>query len=734
MAELLSSKITVGEEDPTIRSFPSLASAVLAIQGIAEMGPIGTWTLLTSFEEYQEIYGGYLASYQLAQAVRAFFLNGGNQCYVSRTAHYSSVSAGTLATAAKGAVTLQTTGGAATAAEVTGAVAGPWAFAPGDTLGVKIDQGGVLTATFDAAAGYQDDTTTYPVADQNGNNITVQFDGGAVQTVTFSGVTTTLVSVINQINAQIYGGFVVDQGGQVRVTSDTKGTNSTVLCGVGTSGLTFGSATAGTGDVADILSVTAAEIETVVEADVAGTVVTEEAGGFIKLATTDTGSTAYIQVDAAGSTVEAVLGLATTEFQGSDSAPQDTLTMTAKYYGAYANALKIKVTAASSAVASEFNLQVLLGTAVLESFANVTMDDTADRYVLTVVNNADVGSLRFVASDDAATGSPTVIRPADTSGATVVGGDDGLTSLDDNDFIGDPAGSTGLYAFDTADDATLLASPDRITAAVQNAMMTYCGDDRKGFMFALLDPPLGQTAAQMLTYRSTLTSTAYPEFGALYWPQVKIVNPSVSIFGTGADITVAPCGYVAGIMARNDANEQAGPFVQPAGVEEGKPSGLIGVGMDEVKLEAKRDLVFPQRINPISYLKRYGYFVDGARTLKGDGNFPSVGERRGVSHIERLLSDGLQWVRHKNNTEQLREDVETTVYAELRSWMDKGAFASNDPATAFFVDVSDALNPPSVIRAGKLVLRVGMATNTPAEFVIIKVTKDTRALNEELLG
>jgi hypothetical protein len=117
---------------------------------------------------------------------------------------------------------------------------------------------------------------------------------------------------------------------------------------------------------------------------------------------------------------------------------------------------------------------------------------------------------------------------------------------------------------------------------------------------------------------------------------------------------------------------------------------------------------------------------------KGDGNFPYVAERRGVIFIERSLKDGLQFARHKNNTEGLRAQVRRTITAFLLTQMNNGAFRSREPAKAFFVDVSDQLNTPSVIFAGKLIARVGLATNKPAEFIVLRISQDTRALEAEL--
>jgi hypothetical protein len=89
-------------------------------------------------------------------------------------------------------------------------------------------------------------------------------------------------------------------------------------------------------------------------------------------------------------------------------------------------------------------------------------------------------------------------------------------------------------------------------------------------------------------------------------------------------------------------------------------------------------------------------FVDGSRTLKAGGNFPYIGERRGVIFIKGEIKRLVQFARHKNNTEGLRAQVRRTITAFLLTQMNNGAFRSREPAKAFFVDVSETLNTPSV--------------------------------------
>jgi hypothetical protein len=97
-----------------------------------------------------------------------------------------------------------------------------------------------------------------------------------------------------------------------------------------------------------------------------------------------------------------------------------------------------------------------------------------------------------------------------------------------------------------------------------------------------------------------------------------------------------------------------------------------------------------------------------------------------------LSEYGLQFARHKNNTEGLRATVRRTITSFLLTQMNNGAFRTREPKSAFFVDVSDQLNTPTVIFAGKLIARVGLATNKPAEFIVLRISQDTRALEAEL--
>jgi phage tail sheath protein FI len=213
---------------------------------------------------------------------------------------------------------------------------------------------------------------------------------------------------------------------------------------------------------------------------------------------------------------------------------------------------------------------------------------------------------------------------------------------------------------------------------------------------------------------------------------VRIVNPSKTVFGNVADLVVPPSGHIAGVYARVDGSRPGGVYIPPAGIENGRLLGVIGFETDEVLEEAKRDLVFPKNINPLTTFPGAPRHIDGARTLKGDGNFPTVAERRGVIFIEQSLKLGLLFAKHQNNTPALRATLARTATAFLLIQLKNGAFASSDPKKAFFVDFGDALNPPSVVFSRQVIGRIGLATAKPAEFIVLRFSQDTRAFEEEL--
>ena len=528
--------------------------------------------------------------------------------------------------------------------------------------------------------------------------------------------------------------------GNIKIVSDVRGTSSrvrltNVAAGITTKlGLQNNDDVSGSGDVADIDAVTGAEAKALIEADVAGQTVTVNGNGTITVTSDTTGVSSSIQFDA-GSTALAAFGFDTSLHSGTASSPVDTLKVDGKTEGAYAAAITIRIAAATNGDAEFFNLSVLDSGVVVETFPNVTMDDAnLARYVENVVNDVDTGSDLVAVTDLDAAGDATAQRPVVGTSTALAGGDDGLTGIADADFAGDAAAETGLRAFDQVQFSGVfqLLIPDRATAAVHNAMITYCEVTRDKQGFAILDPPAGLDAVGIIAYvKTTAAIQRLSEHSIIFWPRVKVLNPSTTIFGAGDSIVVAPSGAIAGTYARQDGARPGGVYRFHAGLEEGLLFGVIGFETDEVLKESIRDLIFPELINPLTRIPGSARFIDGSRTLKDNGQFPTNGNRRGAIFIEQTIKAALEVVRHKPTPEiQIAGDKTATAF--LLGQMRNGAFASTDPALAFFVDFGDALNPPSEAKARRVNGRIGLAFKDPGEFIVLEFSQDTRALDEEL--
>jgi phage tail sheath gpL-like len=186
--------------------------------------------------------------------------------------------------------------------------AGPWSLANGDTLVVAFNAGGDQTFTISAAAAAVESAAdTYTLS--NGMTLTVKIDAQATaQSIAF--LTAEFVDIANAtaeevaavINAKIVGATatVTSGGTKVTITSDTKGTDSHVEVTGGTANaeLAFSTTEAdGTGNVADVSAVTAAEWVAIMSAITNGTA--EDSDDALLLTSATTGASGTVQVKAA---------------------------------------------------------------------------------------------------------------------------------------------------------------------------------------------------------------------------------------------------------------------------------------------------------------------------------------------------------------------------------------------------------------------------------------------------
>ena len=83
MPEYLSPGVYIEEIEMGAKSIEGVSTSTAGFLGKTQRGPIKPM-LITSFPEYERIYGGFLSDSYLTYSIDGFFRNGGKRCYVAR--------------------------------------------------------------------------------------------------------------------------------------------------------------------------------------------------------------------------------------------------------------------------------------------------------------------------------------------------------------------------------------------------------------------------------------------------------------------------------------------------------------------------------------------------------------------------------------------------------------------------------------------------------------------------
>ncbi|MFN2588675.1 MAG: phage tail sheath family protein [Actinomycetota bacterium] len=387
--------------------------------------------------------------------------------------------------------------------------------------------------------------------------------------------------------------------------------------------------------------------------------------------------------------------------------------ITAREEGPPGNEISIEISAPAEGDEDTFDLVVRRGTDE-ESFKGVTVKGT-DQNVATVVN---AGS-KLVRIEETGRAAVAKRRPAPGTYTLAGGTSAAPAQIGTDDYVGDPAARTGFGGLEEIDDITMLAVPDLMAAyqqetidlaavqAVQQAMIDHCA--RLKDRIAILDAPPGTTPQQVKEWRASANYDS--PFAALYWPWIDVFDP-VAL----GNISVPPCGHVAGIWSRNDDTR---------GVHKAPANEVVRGALDlETQItRPEHDLLNPDGINVIRSFPGRGIRIWGARTLSSDSSWRYLNVRRLFNYIEESIQEGTDWVVFEPNDLDLWQRIRRTVTEFLlRSWRD-GALFGATPAQAFYVKCDEETNPPEVVNAGQVVVEIGIAPVKPAEFVVFRIAQ-----------
>lgn len=304
---------------------------------------------------------------------------------------------------------------------------------------------------------------------------------------------------------------------------------------------------------------------------------------------------------------------------------------------------------------------------------------------------------------------------------------------------------------DDRSDIHLVCVPDAAHAAIaadcgavldiQRAALAHC--ERMGDRFALLDAWMGDCTDEGALLRHGLAASTElrSAYGALYAPWVlnnpaRLANSAdapgaeqwrasggrTATAGALQPRLVPPCGHIAGLMARLDA--QAGPQRAPANL-------LLDDALDTAAAlkPTTRALLNEAGINALHAVRGAGVRVGGARTRSGQPGWLYISTVRVVLEFKRWIAARMADLAFEPNGPGLQAVIRTRLVLHCLALQLSGALAGRDPSEAFFVKCDDETNPPSQQDLGRVIAHVGLAPTLPAEFIVIRVVREANGFD-----
>jgi phage tail sheath protein FI len=420
------------------------------------------------------------------------------------------------------------------------------------------------------------------------------------------------------------------------------------------------------------------------------------------------GNAAYIVRAAASDAVAASVSL-----NDSETTPQATLKVSAISSGAWGNQIHIDV-AASASGGGRFDLYVYVGgttTAFLkERFTEVSLNPADSRNAQALINSPVTGSSFIQVKSLLNTTWDPTHAPAAQTGTALASGSDGTASVDL---------ATATKALEVVEENLVLNLPGVSDATVLNPIIAWA--ETQGSVFVVVDgvkPTSADNAhsyalslQNMSTGGSALTDSSY---AAVYGPWLIVNDPATAASGSAR--LLPPGGAVLGQYSRTDSSR--GVQKPPAGVD----TALRGVLDVQFRFSNDdQDTLNVAGINVIKSLPGTGFVIYGARTLSTDMPDRYVSVRRSLMLIKKGILDATRFAVFEPNDQVLWDQVSAVISQYLLTLMQTGVLAGSTPEQAYFVVCDSSNNTGTSVANGVVNISVGVALETPAEFIVISI-------------
>ena len=382
--------------------------------------------------------------------------------------------------------------------------------------------------------------------------------------------------------------------------------------------------------------------------------------------------------------------------------------------------------------ASQLDSERRGGSGLRETFRDVSIDANSERFVSKVLREqSQLVRVQKLGAKRPRIQSATAPMATSGSDGVLTGSVAIATIAAASEIIGDVVARTGVNALLKTSGFNLLCIPPLVFARetlattwermeidvpthVLQAAAAFCTEQRA---MLIVDAPRDwDFAAAMENIANFRESLGSGKNVAVYFPRLRMIDPLRS----DPLEDFAPCGAIAGIMARTDAS--LGVWKAPAGAN-ANLAGTLGLSIKgapgNVTNEENHQLN-PLGVNCLRNFAATGYIVWGARTL-GDYDWLYIPVRRLALFIEESVVSSTQWAKFEPNDESMWAQIRLDIEAFMHALFVEGAFQGSTSREAFFVKCGHETTTNLDLENGIFNVEIGFAPLRPAEFIVIRI-------------
>lgn len=369
-----------------------------------------------------------------------------------------------------------------------------------------------------------------------------------------------------------------------------------------------------------------------------------------------------------------------------------------------------------------FHVHVYFNGVEVERWTDVSLDPDSPQYAPTIINNySNFIELTF--------GSSLGVNPALTAGtAYTVSSTTSListtvsyklgdaTSGDDTDgsdgTVADADWQTALDSLDTVSGSMLINLVGQTTATLVNKALQYA--EGRGNGFVIIDPDPSQPNTAGIT--GLIGNYNKSSFGAVYYPMLKMPDPARTGSATLRD--TYPGGALAGLYARVEQERTVAKAPAGYGYD------LRNVyGTSTTYTDTEVGLLYDAHVNTLKSIPGGGVIANGARTLKKTDITKYIPVRRSLNYIKENVENIANGSLFEPNGERVWTNISTRISRFLSDFWAAGGLKGRNANESFYIICDSSNNPAYAVENGELHVEVGVALQSPAEFIIINVTQ-----------